>query len=450
MRLISVAAMASVALVAAVACGSDDSGGGTNTGGGGGTGATGGAGGSGGGGGSGGSGNIGGGGGSGGSGGASGSGGSSGGASGGGGAGATGGGGSGGAGGGSGGSGGSGGGGTSPDCKKHASATFATACNSYATTYCKLMWKCAPAFMSLFALDSEAQCSDRFEKTCLLTQGAPGNNSKAALYAAYAELIGTVTCNDFYSGAFNDLGGGTLQPECGGPGTLADGKGCYSGTQCKSGDCDNQMGEACGKCEAELAVGATCDFDSDCGKGLFCDTNDKCAVDKKLGQSCTFSSDCEDGAFCGSSSKVCVAKGGVGATCSVGECKDNLVCGSAKTCKTPNFGALGATCDSSEQYSCNWWAGLECDKTTLKCIQSPSSPPGSKCGMIATDGGFTYAPSCSGSTCVTPNGQSEGTCMKPAADGATCDPNNGPPCLFPAGCVSGKCTLPSPTVCPPG
>jgi hypothetical protein len=38
-------------------------------------------------------------------------------------------------------------------------------------------------------------------------------------------------------------------------------------------------------------------------------------------------------------------------------------------------------------------------------------------------------------------------CIAPAADGASCDFLDGPECLPPAQCISGKCLVPDPTAC---
>jgi hypothetical protein len=41
----------------------------------------------------------------------------------------------------------------------------------------------------------------------------------------------------------------------------------------------------------------------------------------------------------------------------------------------------------------------------------------------------------------------EGTCVAAAADGAACDPTNGPMCTDPAVCVNSVCEVPDPTMC---
>jgi hypothetical protein len=40
-----------------------------------------------------------------------------------------------------------------------------------------------------------------------------------------------------------------------------------------------------------------------------------------------------------------------------------------------------------------------------------------------------------------------GTCEAPAGDGMSCDAVSGPPCLSPATCLNGSCTLPTPSSC---
>jgi hypothetical protein len=45
--------------------------------------------------------------------------------------------------------------------------------------------------------------------------------------------------------------------------------------------------------------------------------------------------------------------------------------------------------------------------------------------------------------CALATGSNSGTCEATAADGQACDSSRGPPCLPPAYCAAGTCTLPS-------
>lgn len=375
----------------------------------------------------------------------------------GGGAGATGGGGgasggTGGAGGGAGGAGGgTGGGGSYPlDCKSFTSATLDAACTSFSTEYCKYFGKCAPVFFSMFGFKDEAECTSRFKLVCQNAAAAPGNGTKPALYAAYGSWLSKLTCNQMWDGTFVSVGDGTMPPECGTDGTLADGKTCFTDTQCK-GECDKDSDAACGKCVTP-AAGSACQFSSDCGDGFYCDfgTN-KCAAKVAIGATCSGSSSnqCVDGAFCDSTAKKCVAQGGVGAACTTGgQCKSPYICGTNKLCKAPAMGTAGASCDPAESQSCNSWMGLECDKASKKCVASVVPGPGQPCGMLSTDGGFVFAMYCSGGAKCTDHTSGPDTCMLPVADGASCNNDDGPPCQMPAECVGGKCVLPSGTTCP--
>ncbi|MCC6666675.1 MAG: hypothetical protein IT375_23180 [Polyangiaceae bacterium] len=368
-------------------------------------------------------------------------------------------GGSGGATGGSGGTGGTGGatggsggtGGSYPlDCKSFTSTTLDAACTSFSTEYCKYLGKCAPVFFSMFAFKDEAECASRLKLVCQNAAAAPGNGTKPALYAAYGSWLSKLTCNQMWDGTFVGVGDGTMPPECGTDGTLADGKTCFNDTQCK-GECDKESDAACGKCVTP-AAGSACQFSSDCGDDFYCDFgSNKCVAKLAVGATCSGSSSnqCVSGAYCDSNSKKCVGQSGAGSACTnSSQCKSPNICGANKLCKAPGMGALGASCDPAESQSCNSWMGLECDKLGKTCVASPAPGPGQQCGMLSTDGGTVFAMYCSGGAKCTDHTTGPDTCMLPVADGASCSTTDGPPCKMPAECVAGKCVVPSGTTCP--
>jgi hypothetical protein len=171
-----------------------------------------------------------------------------------------------------------------------------------------------------------------------------------------------------------------------------------------------------------------------------------------IGGTCSGSStsECVADAYCDNATSKCTAKLGAGSACtSVSQCKSPLICGSNKQCKQPAMGGAGANCDPTESQTCNSLMGLECDKTSKKCVASPTPGPGQQCGLLQTDGGTVFAFYCSGGAKCVDHTSGPNTCMLPVADGASCTLTDGPLCLFPAECVAGKCTLPNSTSCPP-
>ncbi len=356
---------------------------------------------------------------------------------------------SGGAAGGGGASGGAGGSGGS-SCAPFASVTKDEACKSYATEYCKLLATCAPTYFALFRVADEADCALQFEDVCKGIVDAPGTGVKPAGMAAYADLMSKLTCNDMYAGSLESLSV-SADPSCGGPGSLAEGKGCYSDAQCASDNCDVPDNALCGKCSTKPGAGDACTFTSDCADGLYCDFNDTCVIAKKLGESCAGGARCEDGTYC-SANDTCAAVGGPGADCSADdECESPLVCSTAGKCKQAALATAGADCDPDESNSCNGYLGFKCDKATLKCATQTIIGPGDACGIMQSGGSITLNIFCSGgASCVMPSGSNTGTCIKVAPAGGACNTDTGPDCGFGAECISGTCQVASGTTCPTG
>ena len=292
-------------------------------------------------------------------------------------------------------------------------------------------------------MKDEADCKATWETLCNQFSAAPGSGIKPAGMAAIGDALSKTTCDQLYAGAIQSFDFG--DPSCGVDGTVATGKACYVDSQCASTNCDVPDGALCGQCVEDAAAGASCTFDSDCAKGLYCDFNDTCAAEKKLGESCAGFAKCESGAFC-DANDTCVAVGDVGADCGGDdECKQPLVCGASGKCKAAALGTAGATCDPKESYSCNSYLGFSCDDATNKCVTHQVPGPGEPCGLI----GNTFVLFCSGgASCVTPSGSNAGTCMAVAPVGGACNTDTGPDCSAVAECINGTCQVADATTCP--
>jgi len=154
-----------------------------------------------------------------------------------------------------------------------------------------------------------------------------------------------------------------------------------------------------------------------------------------------------DSAFCArapdAACGVCAPPTAAGSACVRGSCSTGAVCpkGTA-TCVAPEPGPIGAVCTVSEQ--CDVGNGVGCNPLTGRCIRLTLASSGA-CGLdLATS---TYS-ACGASGNCSP--LLAGKCVAAAADGAACSAAEaGPPCLPPARCVSGRCSLPDPSLCAP-
>jgi hypothetical protein len=110
------------------------------------------------------------------------------------------------------------------------------------------------------------------------------------------------------------------------------------------------------------------------------------------------------------------------------------------TCLIPEPGAIGAACTVSEQ--CDVGHGVGCNPLTGRCIKLTVASSGA-CGLDLA--AATYN-ACGASASCSPI--LAGKCVAAAPDGAACSAAEaGPPCLPPARCVSGRCSLPDPSLC---
>jgi hypothetical protein len=140
-----------------------------------------------------------------------------------------------------------------------------------------------------------------------------------------------------------------------------------------------------------------------------------------------------------------VTPGALGAKCDGNTpCNFGFACFKGACVAAPG---QGAPCDllGLTNPSCDLSQALYCDVTSHTCAAAPFGASGDPCGLVGTAyklcGGAFY--------CTAPNPLAQGTCRAKAADGAACttDVTKGAPCLLPAVCVNGICTIPDATKC---
>jgi len=143
---------------------------------------------------------------------------------------------------------------------------------------------------------------------------------------------------------------------------------------------------------------------------------------------------------------VCAAVTTAGSACVRGSCSAGTVCpkgaatAATATCLVPEPGPIGAVCTVSEQ--CDVGHGVACNPLTGRCIKLALASSGA-CGLDLAAATYT---ACGASGSCSPT--LAGKCVAAAPDGATCSTaDTGPPCLPPARCVGGRCSLPDPSLC---
>jgi hypothetical protein len=287
------------------------------------------------------------------------------------------------------------------------SVTADQACADVIGSLCSKLEACAP-FLIQTEFGDAASCKRRDQLLCrsLLASG-PG--AGASNLEACAQAYAAASCDEIVSNKTPGV--------CDFHGSVAPGGACAETAQCSAGNyCNVALGMGCGVCAPRLRTGATCSADADCLAGVVC---------AKAGNAATGS---------------CTVPGTQGAACDATHvCLATLAC-AAGTC-TATLGA-GAPCSTTQP--CDFLHGLYCNRTNV-CAQIQTPAAGAPCGLFANG---TFAVCVASGKCKMADGAATGTCEAPAADGvARCDAINGPPCLAPAACVNGACTLPDPAAC---
>jgi hypothetical protein len=272
-----------------------------------------------------------------------------------------------------------------------------------ATALCQKIDACS-AFLISETYGDAATCASRIKSSFVSALGASGTGQTPAHLDGCAKAIPAVSCDD----ALGNNTPAACQPVAG---HLAAGAACGDSSQCASAYCNLGTDGTCGACATTRAAdGGTCNRDDDCVVGAVCN------------------------------SSTCVTLAAAGASCSDAQpCQKTLVCKSG-TCAIPD--GAGAPCSTG---TCDALAGLFCSIAAPHvCTKIALAGAGEAC--FAVNGGLTACGN--GGLCSRGALATTGTCEAPAADGASCDDTNGPPCMPPAVCSAAKvCTIAAPDSC---
>jgi hypothetical protein len=282
-------------------------------------------------------------------------------------------------------------------------AEIQAACLAAGQAVCARLQSCSSFLFQLREPDM-ATCASRYAMNCTTQATAPGSQTTVAFVQSCGAAMGAGACSDLFDGV--------PPAACTGiPGTLAVGAACGESTQCASLDCRKASGSYCGTCATAAAAGQSCSS-TDCAPGLQC-----------------------------MSDHVCRALVAAGASCSATQhCQYPLVCKSG-TCSLPD--QAGTACVTTDA-TCDATQGLVCDGATKQCASVSVASPGATCGVVSNSayvcGGGAICKFASSTS-------STGSCIAPAADGASCNDSAGPWCEGPALCTSGACQVPNPNTC---
>lgn len=303
------------------------------------------------------------------------------------------------------------------------------ACQDVANARCARRQACSNGSSVTRAYGDLATCVAREKLVCSDALAARGTGQSAASQEKCASAIAAQSCSDFFLG--------NPPAVCVATGAFSNASSCAFNSQCSTSYCTNDKNAACGSCGQAPVAGSDCGT-STCARGLSCITTTSAT----------------------GSSQTCVAEGPQGAACNRNApCAPGLTCvgitltasGSCMVAAT----AAGAACDPTAKTGagCDRNQGLWCNPQSKSCTAITYVGSGQPCGE-GTDGNVSDCSAgagCYGATFgMMPT---LGVCKAPAADGATCDITNGPPCLAPARCVTamgstaGTCMVPDASKC---
>jgi hypothetical protein len=291
------------------------------------------------------------------------------------------------------------------------------ACATQAQAHCAKLMTCSmPDLVRHFG--DLVTCETRVALACTDGQAAPDTASTPELALTCAAAVTASTCTDFLSN--------TPPAACTAPPGPLNGT-CAFGAQCSTSFCGVGAEALCGTCQTPPTVGESC-IGIGCGDTLVCVGTTTTAVCKQpggLNANCNGTQPCDNGF-------TCVGQNGSG------KCLAQIA-------------ALGGQCDPSHRTraSCNTDDGLTCNTQSAKCVAQPLVAAGMPCGLVNNVETGCLA----GASCKIATGQTKGTCIAPAADGAACDDTNFPRCFEPARCIptgggtAGTCQLPGSKSC---
>jgi hypothetical protein len=305
-------------------------------------------------------------------------------------------------------------------CTSSTSNVSATqACADVAQARCQKMQECDPQGLANTYGELSA-CQTTQATTCLGNLAAPDTANTPEHTEACAQAVPGESCDD------NQLG--NVPTACLPPAGPRDaGSDCAVSGQCATAYCLVSKTTSCGVCAASPGLGDSCSNNS-CGAGLLCDkVSLLCVAPVEASGACNDSSACAPALTClgntGSALGTCVPLAMLGASCDLAD--------------------GGSRCDARFGLYCNTEAGKVC-ATVATAAASQS------CGTV--DGGVIDC--LADAFCQKPTDSAAGTCVAPAAEGATCDTATGPICATPARCVldvsegtTGVCHTTNPALC---
>ena len=320
-----------------------------------------------------------------------------------------------------------------------------TACTERAQASCALRDSCSAGHGVANRYGDTATCVAREAQLCELNLKAPGTKSTTRTVEDCATALPATTCADFW----NAVPVAACVPP---PGQRPNDQPCGANAQCSSTYCAVPKGAACGQC-ADLPVqGASCVDSGEVVRGFTClKTTGTWAALGAAGGPCDANTPCGAGLACVGGG----ADGGAGTTCQA------------------QLTTVGATCDNRLQTApdCDRTVGVVCTAHRNGVCEALSyATAGQPCGRLpgdedggVPDGGVapaitqcTAASQCAMGPVEDSGVALTGTCVAPAAEGAACDTEAGPPCLAPARCIgtvsdagatTGTCQLVDPATC---
>ena len=279
-----------------------------------------------------------------------------------------------------------------------------------AGSFCDRIATCYGDFFVKTFIGSGTICKSRLQIEIKASAKGPGVQIKDAEAATCKAAVDAAACNTLLADGVK---------ECDFRGTLADGAGCASDSQCTSGACFVDAKTDCGKCGARAAEAGDC-TNSKCARGLTCSAAKKCVKYVATGGACDANTPCEPSL-----------------SCINGKCGKGLAAGAA--CKNA---ANETPCDSLTGLFCKPPSATVADGT---CTAFTVASANELCGLTlqpAVD--FSV---CDNSQCVGATSTTKGKCQSFLSDGAACDAAKAPDCQFPAKCRNGKCAGLVPTAC---
>jgi hypothetical protein len=285
-------------------------------------------------------------------------------------------------------------------------------CMALAVAQCTMHDGCTDGFQSARVYGTPELCVARTMLPCVNSSQIRDTGQTPDQLATCTSQTAAADCSTYFEN--------NPPPGCNAAGPDGTGTPCGTDNECKTGYCRIDTDAICGVCAAKPLIGATC-VGGDCGRDLGCA---KAAT---------------------SSTGMCAAWVEEGDPCPdvLHPCAPTLTC-YAGTCTKARL--EGMTCDGMNISApmCNSQLGLSCIAST--CVKNTHVHAGESCGAFAG----AVATCVAGATCIKASVTDlAGVCMGPAADGAACndDPTIGPPCLTPAKCVAGVCTVPDSRTC---